>query len=437
LGKLTFAHLSDIHFIGGFSGISAFDLDEAVRKALLLDAKNIRNTIAPVSGILITGDIAFAGKPAEYEIALKWLEQFTDRLDCDREYVWCVPGNHDVDQSALKENTDISSIHDRIRNINPHDDQFRACLENESSSGLIFSPLKTYKEEFASRFDCLSTPKQPWWTDDLVLNDGSILRLRGLNSVLISGLKDNKEQQKMILGAAQTEYGRDEGIEYVTLCHHPIDWLIDGEQREEALLAYSRVQLFGHKHIQKINKIDETLWLSAGAVHPVRKEQNWIPRYNYLSLEVENVGTNRYLSVDVYARVWSQTERMFTREQGSYQGEFKNYKLKLPEWSFEEDLAREPDLNQEAVQGNQEVMGQALLERQEAGMNIDRKKLLYRFISLPHHTRISIMKNYDLWEEADQTRSDAEVFAACFERAKKKGVLDSVWEAIESQINRP
>lgn len=71
--------------------------------------------------------------------------------------------------------------------------------------------------------------------------------------------------------------------------------------------------------------------------------------------------------------------------------------------------------------------------QEETGMNLNRKKLLYRFIGLPHHTRVAIMKKFDLWEESDQKRPDAEVFAACFERAKKKGVLDAVWDAVEGK----
>ena len=123
--------------------------------------------------------------------------------------------------------------------------------------------------------------------DDLLLNDGSTLHLRGLNSVLISGPDDDDKRNKLLLGAIQTEYGRSDGVEYLTLCHHPTDWLLDKDNVAEALLAYSRIQLFGHKHIQKVNKMDETLWLVAGAVHPELSKPNWWPRYNYLSIEVD------------------------------------------------------------------------------------------------------------------------------------------------------
>lgn len=428
-GKLTFVHLSDIHFIRAFSNESPFDIDKAVRDAILQDAKTVRSQLAPVHGMLITGDIAYAGKAGEYGIALDWLARLAEMLSCEKEYLWCVPGNHDVDQSCLKENTAISAVHDRLRQATDRNVQLRRDLEVESTGRLLFSPLKAYSEEFAARFDCLSGPKQPWWTDDLTLNDGSTLRLRGLNSVVISGLDDDEEGNKLLLGEIQTEYGRADGVEYLTLCHHPIDWLLDKDAVEEALLAFSRIQLFGHKHIQKANKVDETLWLVAGAVHPDRTKSKWVPRYNYLSIEVEGAGSDRSMLVDVYARVWSQPERQFTREQGSYKEEFRSYKLKLPEWR-PEMIADQTGLPPSADQADP-GSGDA-----QKRMNLNRKKLLFRFIGLPHHSKVAIMKKFNLWEEGDQNLPDAEVFAACFERAKRKGVLDDVWDAVEGQAGQ-
>ncbi len=427
--KLTFVHLSDIHFALGFSNESPFDIDKPVRDAILHDAKTLRTKLGPVSGVLLSGDIAYAGKAGEYKTALDWLAELTEILNCEKEYLWCVPGNHDVDRSVLKENLAISAVHDRLRAAGDRETQLREHLEVENTGRLLFSPLKAYSEEFATRLGCLSHPKQPWWTDDLVLNDGSLLRLRGLNSVLISGPDDNDTDKKLILGAIQTDYGKEDGVEYLTLCHHPTDWLIDKDRVEESILNYSRIQLFGHKHVQRATKMDETLWLVAGAVHPERSKPDWLPRYNYLSIEVQGADADRFMSVDVYARVWNQTERQFTREQGGYNEDFRNYRLKLPEW-------RAPMIAQrrDSVAG-EDAAAQRSVDPQQ-GMNLNRKKLLFRFIGLPHHTKVAIMKRFDLWQEEDQKLPDAEIFATCFERARKKGVLDAVWDAVEGQLGQ-
>ncbi len=46
--------------------------------------------IGHVDGILISGDIAFAGKVEEYDIARAWLTKLSSILGCDPGYVWCV-----------------------------------------------------------------------------------------------------------------------------------------------------------------------------------------------------------------------------------------------------------------------------------------------------------------------------------------------------------
>lgn len=425
--RLTFAHLSDIHFIRGFSGESAFDLDDKVRKAVLLDAEVLHDKgVDAVTGVLITGDIAFAAQAEEYETAIAWLSEFTGKLKCPAEYVWCVPGNHDVDQSIMKEQTAILALHDQLRKSDRLDDHLRQHLENSNTGPLLFAPFKTFNEKFAARFKCLTLPKKPWWEFDFTLNDRSTLRLRGLNSSLVSDWDDDFDNAKVLLGSAQTEYGHETGVEYLTLCHHPVDWLVDRENSQQALLAYSRINLFGHKHVQTVNQLEQSLWLTAGAVHPVRKEKPWIPRYNYFSIGVDGEGSERYLVVEVYARVWDQDERMFVREQGNYDGLAKRYRLKLKPWKATEAILPSAE-GKPAMQGESNTQSTSLRE----------KKLMYRFIALPHHTRIAIMKKFDLTAPDDLKLPDVELFTLCFERARKKGVLDAVWDAIEAHLSTP
>jgi predicted phosphodiesterase len=419
--KLVFAHLSDIHFTHGLSDVSRLDPDRILREAILADAKVLKSELGEVHGILITGDIAYAGKATEYQIALKWLSSLADQLGCARESVWCVPGNHDVDQSLLKEISAIVALQVQLRQSPDIDEQLRRHLEDKVSGPLLFAPLKTYNEEFSTKFNCITTPAAPWWEDDFTLNDGSILRLRGLNSVLVSGLSDDNKNNKLLLGSAQTEIGRQEGVEYVVLCHHPVDWLLDGENTEEALLAYSRIQLFGHKHKQKVMQINDSVWVSAGAVHPVRKEQSWVPQYNYIAIEVQGTGAERYLSVDVYARMWSQTDRAFTHEPNTANAVSRNFRLKLNQWQGAGTAAPAQAQTATLKRGEQKMKP----ERE-----VSEKRLLYGFMSLPHHTRLSIMENFGLLQPEDLRRPDAEVFATCFKRAREKGLLDSVWTTI-------
>ncbi|MDX2149485.1 MAG: metallophosphoesterase [Bryobacteraceae bacterium] len=423
VSRVTFAHLSDIHFVRGLSDTSAFDLDRILREAILADARVIRGIVGDVYGILVSGDIAFAGKSAEYQIALGWLDRLTEQLGCRSEMVWCVPGNHDVDRSVLKELSAISALHEQLKRSGRVDEQLREHLENTYSGPLLFAPLKTYNEEFAAKFNCVTVPRRPWWEYDIELNDGSTLRLRGMNSVLTSGPDDDDKSNRLILGSAQVELGHEEGVEYLTLCHHPVDWLRDADSIEQALLAYSKIHLSGHKHRHRIVQMNDSVWLSAGAVHPSRSEQAWIPQYNYISLTVEGGGPDRTLVVDVYTRTWSQADRMFTQDQNAHGANCRTYRLKLREWR--------PPLSVPASERG-DVSSSSWGQRMSPDETLSQKRLLYEFVSLPHHSRMEIMQSFGLLESGDEKRPDAEVFTACFERARQKGVLDEVWNAIRA-----
>src|SRR5271170_1334958 len=83
---LTFVHLSDIHFQSGLSEVSKYDLDSPLRHAILRDLKQLRerDSFNHFDGILISGDIAYAGKPDEYAAAIKWLNEIAEAIGCDR-----------------------------------------------------------------------------------------------------------------------------------------------------------------------------------------------------------------------------------------------------------------------------------------------------------------------------------------------------------------
>ena len=66
-------------------------------------------------------------------------------------------------------------------------------------------------------------------------------------------------------------------------------------------------------------------------------------------------------------------------------------------------------------------------------MTVNRKKLLYAFVGLPYHVRMSIMRKLGLIDETNEKLPDSELFASCFDRAVRKGLLEQIWEAVETQ----
>jgi hypothetical protein len=415
LRALNFVHLSDIHFVKDFSDVSKYDLDLGLRQAILRDVARERPKFLGIDGVLVSGDIAFAGKIDEYARAITWLNEICDAAKCDPGLIWCIPGNHDVDQSVQKTYPMLLDSYKALRESSTLDQDLRERLDNDINGPLMFEPLRTYLEHFGASYDCPTSPKQPWWEDELNLNDGSRLRIRGLNSAICSSRKDDKKEAPVIVGAMQTIYSPEPDVVYMTLCHHPPDWLVDEDECEEALLAHSHIQLFGHKHLHKHRKINNSVVLSSGAVHPVRTEVKWEPRFYFLSLEVEGKGNKRDLKVTLYPRVWDKTSREFIADKGTDADGAVTETLSLPAWELSTNRDEKPE----------EVAMAAA---------VNRKRLIHQFMLLPFHTQLGILQKLDLFtEEEINNKPDTDLFISSFARAREKGLLDALWEAIESQ----
>lgn len=113
---LAFIHLSDIHF-NKYSG-DRYDLDEDLRNELLRDvARNYAKHIPKADGILICGDVAFSGKQEQYNVATNFLKQLCAQVRLDETEVFCVPGNHDVDQSIASEESGLWNLQNTLETM--------------------------------------------------------------------------------------------------------------------------------------------------------------------------------------------------------------------------------------------------------------------------------------------------------------------------------
>ena len=56
--------------------------------------------------------------------------------------------------------------------------------------------------------------------------------------------------------------------------------------------------------MQRVTRIEDSVRIVAGAVHPEKREPNWKPKYNFIEIDVEPRGADtRFLIVRVYPRV--------------------------------------------------------------------------------------------------------------------------------------
>jgi 3',5'-cyclic AMP phosphodiesterase CpdA len=96
-------HISDIHFRAPQCLNPDSDPDRGIRTRMMRYLKAQLATLGRVEAILVGGDIAFKGDPAEYGVAKTWLLNLAKEIGCSEDRIFVVPGNHDVDRNAIKE----------------------------------------------------------------------------------------------------------------------------------------------------------------------------------------------------------------------------------------------------------------------------------------------------------------------------------------------
>jgi hypothetical protein len=435
---LILLQLSDIHFRYSISN-GPYDLDEVIRHELLHDA----TTMAPEAGgfdaILVVGDIAFAAREDEYDIAYAWLNRLATGTRTPLSKVWTVPGNHDIDRSKITTNalTQMQRTSMRDITIEDLDDQIRKHLEDAQARNLLFAPIEQYNA-FATKLGTVSTPAPLYWEKDLQLNDGSILRVRGLNSVLISDPHDSDEERrlKLILSSHQTTFLRHDGVAYATMCHHPLEWLRDVDNVEDWLDSHARIQMFGHRHRQRVKQVADNIRIASGAIQPDRGEPGWEPRFNIVQVEVVFDNNNRKLKTSVDPRIWNDTEKRFVRDSlGIY-----TRALPLPEWkpvsSSEERTAAlpvfaEPSSVVAAIAADLEDF--EIADEPEKGRFLNAgATLTTRYISLPSRLQKEVATKLELVNESDEGVSTLELYRRYFRRAKERKQLERLWNEVEA-----
>jgi 3',5'-cyclic AMP phosphodiesterase CpdA len=97
MSTLTWLHLSDLHF----RATHAYD-ENIVLQALLRDVTDrIQQDGLRPDFVAVSGDIAFSGQPAEYELARRFFDDLLATTGLGKDRLFLVPGNHDVDRSRI------------------------------------------------------------------------------------------------------------------------------------------------------------------------------------------------------------------------------------------------------------------------------------------------------------------------------------------------
>ena len=135
--SLYILHLSDLHFGPNtrFAGWDPKDLGHRLNQAVAAELRKRRDT-KEVSLVLVTGDIAEAGLPKEYQLARCFFEGLAGGLGLARQRFVFVPGNHDVcwplsEQAELEQKYEEFDDQDLRRRMDAYKFKFYEAFVNE------------------------------------------------------------------------------------------------------------------------------------------------------------------------------------------------------------------------------------------------------------------------------------------------------------------
>jgi 3',5'-cyclic AMP phosphodiesterase CpdA len=287
---ITWLHLSDLHFRA--DELHAWN-EDIVLRALLRD---VRECMEGDEGlrpdlVVVTGDVAFSGKPQEYDLARAFLDDLLAVTTLGKDRLFLVPGNHDVDRGRISRGARgiAASLTDR--------GSANAVLADAGDRGLMLARFHGYRE-FVNGYlgphltfgDEALDGEGYFYVRNLKLA-GQRIAVLGLNSAWLAQGGD-EDRGRLALGERQMRAALDAAADAdlrIAAMHHPFDWLRDFDRADaEALLcAGCDFVLHGHMHqvglLQTRTPDSDAFVVAAGACYETREHPN---AYNYVQVDL-------------------------------------------------------------------------------------------------------------------------------------------------------
>lgn len=285
MNTITWLHLSDLHFRATEQHI--WD-ENIVLKALLADVKEqIQQAGLQPDFVVVTGDIAFSGKAADYSLAKLFFDDLLRTTNLDKDRLFVVPGNHDVDRDLISRGAKAigDSLLDRksTYSIMTHPDDRQLMLAR-------FKGYSSFINNYLGSHIGFDT-NQYYYVRLLELSNTRIAIL-GFNTALVSA-SDEDKAKGLLLGEHQVrtalEQANDADLR-LSLLHHPFDWLREFDRNDVEPLICDNCQfvLHGHMHQTGIHQWrtpdTEIMILGAGACYETREYPN---SFNFVRLDTQ------------------------------------------------------------------------------------------------------------------------------------------------------
>lgn len=407
---VVLVHASDFHIKEDDDDVLATSHD--IRNLFVFDAQQQIARIGRPNAVILSGDTAYQGAEAEYNVAREMLGQILDRLGIEHQQVFLVPGNHDV---ARKHTIRLAPrmLRDQLRS---QADRAAETLLRKNRVDLL-TPLTAF-QEFAAAYGCLISENGYWESGPDTSPPSSDwapgsfpIAMRGISTVHVSDRNDDQRKH-------DSEMNDDGSLMYVVrgqlacdpvteatpfrilIGHHPDSWWRFSDNRRDLMRARYHLHLFGHEHRFAPQATEYSVSLKAGAINP-KEAESALPRYNWISITRADEGYT--------VRIWSRTydaNRQEFREDPEWpggQGFLVAHNLDAPPTPVSAPDPDQPlDAPAETVSGGEGVDGVAGPTEPAAPPTPSARDVRFKLLSQDHADYVRVFDRLGYKPDADQ-----------------------------------
>ena len=283
---ISWLHISDIHL-----SESAEWSQDVVLTAMCERIKDQRAQGTTADFILLTGDIAFSGKSEEYALASTFFDELCSASGVEKERVYCIPGNHDIDRD--RQRLCFSGARATLRDPSSVD----AILEGGEDLATLLQRQENYRrfqQDYFSKQERTPTDDGLGYVSWITIEDVRFAVI-GLDTAWLA-YGGTDDQGKLLVGERQViggcnlaQQGNEPAHIVIAMTHHPLHLLQDFDRRT----AMNRIEETchflhcGHLHEPeaRITGVQGMgcLTLAAGASFETRQSHN---SYSIVTLDL-------------------------------------------------------------------------------------------------------------------------------------------------------
>jgi len=275
-------HLADLHFREGTIYNSNIVLGQLLKD---IESESDGGGLS-LDFIAITGDIAYSGSSVEYELAKKFFDKLLKITHLNKNQLFIVPGNHDVDWTIK-----ISPMTKNLSHLNNRN-TVNEYLADQDTRKNIFKRLSNYATFVNEYFSHLKFDDNNYFYVNELNICGKKVAILGINSAW-SCSPDTNGRDGILIGERQVcealKKAKDVDIR-IALLHHPFNCLKKFDRKDSARLLENECDFILHGHIhetqfqQNFTPNSKPIIIGAGASYETRDYPN---SYNFVRLNTK------------------------------------------------------------------------------------------------------------------------------------------------------